>query len=467
MSASDILDEHTGAFLLLRRLWERRSHFSLVLAMVDNPDYRDMLIARLDTVLPGARIDLTSADPPAAWLQQGEAQCAQGLCRLHVCLPLDARHDDLWWQQANVVRERLADAMPTLQVVWLSQADVDTAAHQAPDLWNWREAVLDFTALVVQPDRMASLPDPAKALGFGTDAPALTERLAEIDAFLTRQSQLPDPDERLSAHLLLEAARAHRQLGQWSQSASAALQAADLFAACGDAAHAAKATAEEADILRLTGSLDKALAVLTHNVLPVYERLDDVHSRAVTMGKIADIFQARGQLDEALRIRREEALPVYERLGDVRSKAVTMGKIADIFQARGQLDEALRIRREEELPVYERLGDVREKAVTMDKIADILQDRGQLDEALRIRREETLPVYERLGDVRSLLVGRTNMAILLMQRGTQQDQLEVARLLSQAYQAARDMQLPEADQIAALHQARFGRPIARTDDAAG
>ena len=467
MSASDILDEHTGAFLRLRRLWERRSHFSLVLAMVDNPDYRDALMARLDAVQPGARIDLTPADAPAVWLQQGEIRCAQGQQRLHVCLPLDTRHDDHWWQQANTVRERLADAMPTLQVVWLSQADVDAAAHQAPDLWNWREAVLDFTAVVVRPDRMASLPDPAKALGFGTDAPALTERLAEIDAFLTRQSQLPDPDERPSAHLLLEAARAHRHLGQWSQSASAAQQAASLFTACGDTAHAAEAQAEEADILWLTGSPDKALAVLTHNVLPVYERLGDVRSKAVTMGRIADIFQARGQLDEALRIRREEALPVYERLGDVRSKAVTMGKIADIFQARGQLDEALRIRREEELPVYERLGDVREKAVTMDKIADILQDRGQLDEALRIRREETLPVYERLGDVRSLLVGRTNMAILLMQRGTQQDQLEVARLLSQAYQAARDMQLPEADQIAALHQARFGRPIARTDDAAG
>ena len=57
------------------------------------------------------------------------------------------------------------------------------------------------------------------------------------------------------------------------------------------------------------------------------------------------------QLDEALRIRREEQLPVYERLGDVRSRAVTMGQIADILQARGELDEALRIRREEELPV--------------------------------------------------------------------------------------------------------------------
>src|SRR6516165_3539531 len=62
----------------------------------------------------------------------------------------------------------------------------------------------------------------------------------------------------------------------------------------------------------------------------------------------------------ALRIRREECLPVYERLGDVRSKAVTMGQIADVLQARGQHDEALRIRRDECLPVYERLGLMRE-----------------------------------------------------------------------------------------------------------
>ena len=44
-------------------------------------------------------------------------------------------------------------------------------------------------------------------------------------------------------------------------------------------------------------------------------------------GKIADILQARGQLDEALRIRQHEELPVYERLGDVRSKALTWWQI--------------------------------------------------------------------------------------------------------------------------------------------
>jgi len=68
--------------------------------------------------------------------------------------------------------------------------------------------------------------------------------------------------------------------------------------------------------------------------LLVYERLGDVHGRAVTMGSIADILYRRGELDEALRILRHEVEPGFERLGDVRSRAVTMGKIADILEAR-------------------------------------------------------------------------------------------------------------------------------------
>ena len=100
-------------------------------------------------------------------------------------------------------------------------------------------------------------------------------------------------------------------------------------------------------------------------------------------------MQARGQLDEALKIRNEEELPVYERLGDVRSRAVTMGQIADILQARGELDEALKIRNEEQLPVYQRLGDVRELLIARANIAMALLQRGrELDrgEASRLLR---------------------------------------------------------------------------------
>ena len=182
-----------------------------------------------------------------------------------------------------------------------------------------------------------------------------------------------------------------------------------------------------ADVLHARGQLDEALRIRREEELPIYERLGDVHSKAVTMGQIADVLQARGQLDEANRIRREEVLPAFERLGDVLSKAVTMGKIADVLEARGQLDEALRIRREEQLPIFERLGDVRSMAITLGEIADVHQARGQLDEALRIRREEELPVYERLGDVRSKAVTMSRIADVLMARGQIDEALRIRR----------------------------------------
>ena len=92
---------------------------------------------------------------------------------------------------------------------------------------------------------------------------------------------------------------------------------------------------------------------------------------------IADILSSRGDLDEALRTLQEEVLPAFERLADVRSRAVTMGKIADILSSRGDLDEALRIRREEELPVLERLGDVRSLLVGRANLAVALLQRGR------------------------------------------------------------------------------------------
>jgi formylglycine-generating enzyme required for sulfatase activity len=76
---------------------------------------------------------------------------------------------------------------------------------------------------------------------------------------------------------------------------------------------------------------------------------------------------------------------LFERIDDLRSKAVTMGKIADILQVRGQLDEALRIRREEELPVYERLGDVRSLLVGRTNLAILLLQKDAASNAEHAR----------------------------------------------------------------------------------
>ncbi|MGW1490551.1 tetratricopeptide repeat protein, partial [Streptomyces sp. NPDC002402] len=94
-----------------------------------------------------------------------------------------------------------------------------------------------------------------------------------------------------------------------------------------------------------------------------------------------DIFQQRGEVDEALRIRREVALPVYERIGDTRSAAVTWGKIADIFQQRGEVDEALELQLKR-LEVNEQLGDMDGIAAANWDLARIDLSRQDLDAAV-------------------------------------------------------------------------------------
>ena len=78
-------------------------------------------------------------------------------------------------------------------------------------------------------------------------------------------------------------------------------------------------------------------------------------------------------IDRDTRIGTEEELPVYERLGDMHSLAITKGRIAGILQARGELDEALRIRTDEEIPVYERLGDKQALAAATSQVAQLRQ----------------------------------------------------------------------------------------------
>ena len=230
-----------------------------------------------------------------------------------------------------------------------------------------------------------------------------------------------------------------------------------VYQRLGDVRSKAVTEGQIADILTVRGDIGEALRIRTEEQLPVYERLGDLRAKAITQGKIADIFKARGDLDAALPIYTDEELPVYQRLGDLRLEAVCQGKIADILQTRGDLDEALRIRTAEQLPVYERLGDVCEKAICQGRIAEILAARGDLDAALSIRTLDELPVYERLGDVRELLACRTNIAIILLKRlaqtGRREDAPEANRLLCLALAEARRLRLPmEAGEIESILQ---------------
>ncbi|RJF78404.1 CHAT domain-containing protein [Azospirillum cavernae] len=273
-------------------------------------------------------------------------------------------------------------------------------------------------------DRCGAAPTPA-LLRFGAKCAERLGRGEEQDGFLTRAASATDGDPRLAAMILHDRGARLIQTGQPEEGETLLREASEQFERLGDLRSRAVTLGRIADILTTRGESDETLRIRREELLPVYERLGDERSRAVTLGRIANILTTRGQTDEALRIRREEELPVYERLGDERSRAVTMGEIADILITRSQTDEALRLLSDEVLPAFERLGDVRSRAVALGRIADILTTRGQTDEALRIQREEQLPVFERLSDVRERAVTLGKIADIFTTRGETDEALRI------------------------------------------
>jgi hypothetical protein len=135
------------------------------------------------------------------------------------------------------------------------------------------------------------------------------------------------------------------------------------------------------ELLASRGDLDEALRIRQDEELPVYERLGDLHSRAVTMGQITDILIGRGDLDKALKVLRHKLLSTFERLGDLRLRAAAMGRIADILESRSDLDQAFRIRQLEQLSIFQRFDDADNVAHTLWKLARIDLAQGRFDDA--------------------------------------------------------------------------------------
>ncbi len=139
-------------------------------------------------------------------------------------------------------------------VLWLSAENVKRFAREAPDLWAWRSAVLDFNLRVTQQQEVHG-----KAVVWGSaDLEQRQARLIEIRKYLAK-GERRHPDIRL----LLETAELEEGLGNPGQ---------------------AYIDAEQA-------------MALTH-------RFDDARTFAKAKGRIGDILQALGELDEALRFRR-------------------------------------------------------------------------------------------------------------------------------------------------------------------
>lgn len=419
-------------FLRLRRLLCRARGFALALVGSNVPAERDRFIERLEASLAGEGIELRrlalseptddlygalAALAPAA----GQAVAVAGFER---SIPSRVEYPPAL-ARLNRMRELFRD-LPCPVVLFLPQYALTRLAREAPDFWAWRSAVFDVgtpsaPAALVQRD-----PTELDLVGYANlSAERKQGHLEVLRGLLREEEELSNGHEALQADLLIRISFVLRILGEYTPAQEAAEKAADLGGKAGEPALVARALGRLAEICFRRGELDEALRIRKEEELPIYEKLSDVRSRAITLGQIADIYEASGELDEALRIHQEEELPIYEKLGDVRERAIAFRKIADIYYVRGALGEALRIHREEELPVFENLGDLREHAITLGRIADIYSARGNLDEALRIRQEEELPVYEKLGDLRERTMTLGGIADIYSARGDLDEALRI------------------------------------------
>ena len=414
--------EHSGDILRLRYYLERTrrntSHFQLLICVYADSAYRDRLLAYLDDLGEStARVDLSTES--TALPTERIVAAAQGQKCLHVVgidflLRTDAQR---WLGSLNLQRETLARRCNNTLLLWWPSSALVQLSLEAPDFWAWRSTEFDFHALPL-PERLAVVPfDSSFSARSSRELADKQRRRSSIEDYLRRVAGTEEEDTRLTSSLTLELAEISFHLGELERADTEAQRALELYRSVDNRLGVAQAQFNIANIFKVRGDLNAALAMLKDKALPVFSKLGDVRSIAITKSKIADILELRGDLDAALHIREQEELPAFKKLGDLRSLAITQGKIADILQARGDLDAALRIREQEELPVFIRLGDVREAAVTQGKIADIMQARGEFDAALRIREQEELPVFIRLGDVRDTAVTQGRIADILRLRG--------------------------------------------------
>ena len=221
--------------------------------------YRERLIVTLGEVLAvsGLRAGNLDVSGCATFLdaEQRLAELSQRLDAVHL-LGGERWFDEARWREFNVRREAVARGIATRLVLWLHPEQIPQLVEWAPDLWAWRAGVYDFVA------RSEAVAVAAPAGGArAIDNRNLQERAARMAAI-------------------------QQQLGL-------------------------------ADVPDTT--------------------------RAMMLDELADLRFRLGDLDEALRIRRDEQLPVFEKLGDVRSRAVTQAKLGQTLLLKGNRQAALEL----------------------------------------------------------------------------------------------------------------------------
>lgn len=144
-------DDHADELRKLQKILRCYQGFQLLLVLYNAPPYRDRLIACLNEPFSHpALLDVRNL-PDFASFEARISACVADADLIHV-IGLDAwllgEQAEQRLQSFNLRRESIASCCTKPLILWLPEYLAREFALQAPDCWEWRRAVIDFSYLL-------------------------------------------------------------------------------------------------------------------------------------------------------------------------------------------------------------------------------------------------------------------------------------------------------------------------------
>lgn len=433
--------EHGETLRRLEKIVRHYRGFRLVLALYnDPPDYRDRLIAHLDGMVsrPGL-IDARSC-PDFAEFERRLAQAAMESELIHVT-GLDAwlREDAglARMQGFNLRRETLAAECGNPLLLWLPVHLAAAFATLAPDFWEWRQALLDFSVAREALPEWLETSLRRIATGRALNLPAETETAGA------------PPEDWSHARFNLEHSRVEQALesGRRDAALAAATRLYRWALAAGEAAY----PEADYDLALAAFLLGRALnrAGAASSALPLLEEAQQRFERfehrkpgktvermvMMSLGEQSESLIFLGRYDEAAAVC-EEAIRRAEDLGDSRQVGAGKGNLGTIYLEQKRYPEAL-VAFSETRDNFAALGDNSSVATAWHQIGRVHEHTGRYDEAERAYRE-SLGIALQLGDIAGQANTLNQMGILFRRLGRLEDAAESCRKAAHLHLAIGD-----------------------------
>lgn len=371
--------EHEDGLRTLEKIIRCYHGFQLVLALYnDPPDYRNRLIEHLDGLLSeSSRVDARTCADFAEFEQRLASACASADL-VHI-VGLDAwlreEKGEKRLQAFNLRRETLAVGCRKPVVFWLPVHLVKAFALQAPDVWEWRRAVLDFSV------EGGGLSEPIKEF---------LERINGIskraDLLESKKSIDESSDESWGhSRFIAESIRVDRLKfsGQTAKVLEAALKLYHRAMAAGENAYPmarldmALACLTLGDALSQTGAAAQALPLL-QEAQQRFEKIKDIPPAkrwaAMALQEQGDSLLKSGQYGQAI-FAYEESIRRAEKLNDRQLVAGLKMQVGTVRLYQQRYNEAL-VAYKEAKKIFSGLGDLRNLGVIWQFVGMVYMEAG-------------------------------------------------------------------------------------------